>query len=199
MGSFKDIIYKEAGMAGMAGAIDDIGKVILKRGPKTILRNAKKVKPDLTTAFKNHDDILKYVSGIVGNDKAKKVMGESIVEGGTGSIFADMGLGLGKKVKPLKPKIEDAVLNMRRGLDNADMKAGNFLGKKNRIFDQKLDINLGKSQDGLSNDIKQLTVKRLTAPMTKTKDAILPMAGAMAISSKMYKEPEKEEGPQYER
>lgn len=188
MDSFKDIIYKNAGLAGMAGQIDDIGKAVLKRMPKVVARNAKTVVEKPLGHLKNYDEILAYLTKEVGETRANEIMKNKLLDGGTGSLFADMGLGIGKKVKPLKPKIEKGVLTMKRTIDDIDMKAGNILGKNNRIFDQKYSVNLGKSQDGMANDIKELTVKRLTAPFSKTKDAVLPMAGAFAISSKLYGE-----------
>lgn len=185
--NFKDIIYKEAGFP--LGAADDIAKAI----PKALGKFPKKTPKVNPHTFKSHDDIADYLGKTVGKEKAESVVNKKIIEGGTGSLFMDAGLGLGKKIKPLKPKIEDGVLKMKKTLDTMDMKAGNALGKKNKIFDQPMDLNLGKSEDGMSEDIKRLTVKRLTAPYAKTKDAILPMAGAMAISSQLYKTKDGEE------
>lgn len=184
--NFKDIIYKEAGFP--VGAVDDIAKAI----PKAFKNLPKKKPKVLNPTFKNYDEITDYIGKSVGGEGASPIINKKILDGGTGSLFMDAGLGLAKKIKPLKPKIEDGVLKMKKGLDTLDMKAGNALGKNNKIFDQVMDFDLGKSEDGLSENIKRLRVKRLTAPYAKAKDAILPMAGAMTISSQLYK-PKKEE------
>lgn len=196
MDSFKDIIYKNASAVSL---IDDIGKAILKRKPSPQMikglqtgAKIKKAKPVVHT-MKNHGEIEQYLSKYLGPDKAKQVLNDRLVEGGTGSLFLDGAFGLGKMVKPLKPKINNTVLNLRKNMDHFDMRAGNVLGKNNKIFNQTMDFNLGRAQDGMSDNIKRVTVKRLSAPYSKVKDAVLPMAGAMTLSSQLYKNKEEED------
>jgi hypothetical protein len=192
MGSFKDVIYKNAGLAGLA---DDVTKALVKfpkRGTHAVKAGRKvaqkKADEAAVHAFRNHDDILKYLTERFGPKKADEAMKKVLSDGGTGSLFADGALGLAKKNKALKPKIESGVHAFKKKLDDVDSAIGQRLGKNNKIFNQKMDIDMGLSPDGKSSDISRLTVKRLTAPFTKTKDAALPFIGAMSVGKALYPE-----------
>ena len=131
---------------------------------------------------------------------------------GTGSIFLDLAKATpkkllrfgGKKVQsttnPKKfvrqntvgdrvtNKIDDAVSSYQKKLYDADVRAGNFLDKhlKTDAFITKQQFKT-KTEPGKIQEVLEVNVPKLTAPIEKGKDVILPFAGSMAIASTLDK------------
>ena len=186
MGYYHDLIVKQAGVAKYVNSLDDIIKAVVK------------------ATGKNPDD-------------AAKLVQKSMDIGGTGSLFVDKALDLAKKIpsgsaakqmpeglsrkarksllkespelykRPSRygDRIDNTSWAIKKKIDQFDMDAGARLGKNNRWFDQDVKIKL--DDDELGGVERTFKTKRLSAPISKTKETIVPIAGAMAISSGAYK------------
>lgn len=189
MSFYRDLIYKNASVPGfVARNMDDVIEYVAR------------------------------LKGI-GDDEALKIVRGSMDKGGTGSIVVDSLLGATKAVpgkrpvaipkgtkfmdrvrmikaepekyrreQPFKKPIEDAVWKMKSKIDDLDMRAGAVVGKKGNLFKQDLKINHGMQNGGEQSSTIKTT--RLSAPLYKAKDAVVPLAGSMYLSSKLYPEEE---------
>jgi hypothetical protein len=124
----------------------------------------------------------------------------------TGSIFGDLGTWSANKVTGKHmagEKIRSGVSKARMGLADADIRAGSSLKdilSKSRytkgmgkVFDYKHSIPVGDQGGDIAKQVV-VNVPKLSAPFEKTKDVVLPMAGAMYISSKILPEDTKKGG-----
>jgi hypothetical protein len=125
-------------------------------------------------------------------------------KGGSGSIVLDGANALLNKVTGKKRAgdiIKRKLSNTQRKLSNADIKAGNKVQQtlaKNKVtkgmgnaFTYKHKIPLKTNPDGVADEIIQVSVPALTAPIEKVKKAVLPTAGAMYLNSKIMNSVEK--------
>lgn len=145
------------------------------------------------------DDLIKQVGKVMPEENAANAVRKAMDKGGTGSLFADLALGLPKKIKVegkpvVKDNIENFIWGYKKKLENADMFLGNALGKKNKIFDDFVDVSNASAKEGAPDEVLRYGVKRLTTPVSKVKDFILPTVGAFTISSQLYKDPNQQKG-----
>lgn len=127
---------------------------------------------------------------VVGNHS--KIIDDSLFSNnGSGSFVLDF-LTRGKISKSKKYR------DMQRKLSDLDMKLGgkayDFLDKrKNKTLNslkktlvQEHDILKQKGIDGLSDEYIKLKRTGITNPISKTKDTVLPIVGAMTVGSKVF-------------
>lgn len=189
---YKEKIYKEAnaayvkGIKGITNAVSRFAKT-----NKSTASNIVRKSLDHGGSGSFYGDMVlgaaKKIPGRYKDPVARKTllnaMKSSKLKGAAKKTFKRENADILKRTRPLKSKVDDSVWAMKKNLDDIDMKLGDKLGKKNRIFDSYVDINHGSKGNG--EVIQRLKVKRATAPLSKTKKAVLPMVGAMTISEKL--------------
>lgn len=149
---------------------------------------------------------------------------KSIRDGGTGSMFIDAGLGAAKMIpspakkkmypyitrqaekslkaadpdylpgKPLKKPIENMVSGYKSKLDDFDIRAGNVLGKKGKLFDTYSDITEELPDGG--EVVHRIKTKKLSAPFGRAKKFMLPFMASSFIYSQADKGKPQEGGQQ---
>lgn len=159
------------------------------------------------------EDILKN-SGKHFDEPIKDVAKGLYKGNGSGSMFYDMAAGIPKKIlrfggtKELV-KNKKGIEKLRRVntigdrltgrisrvfdkpqqiLMNADIKAGNFLKDKLKTnkFDYAQQFKTMSKQD-IPQEILEINVPRLTAPVNRAEEAVLPLVGSFTIASQMGK------------
>lgn len=157
----------------------------------------------------SYDDLVKILKGVSSSGKnlgdtaeniAKKIM---IGEGGgqSHSLVIDL-LKFPIKETSVGKKIHPAIDNVQKNIANIDMKAGkkiyDALNKTNTKIGKKLSNQFVANQNvkikkpsGLLDEILEIPVAGLSNPFTKTKNAVLPVAGAFAIDNELNKDKQK--------
>jgi hypothetical protein len=119
-------------------------------------------------------------------------------KGGSGSIVLDATNGLLNKVTG-KARVGDIIKskisNLQRKLSDADIRAGNKIQRTlekhkateraSKAFSYNHDIPLAKKTDGSADELVRISVPALSAPIEKTKNVLLPTAGAIYLNSKI--------------
>lgn len=136
--------------------------------------------------FKSHTDP---------EDLARYIMYQ---KGGSGSLFLDASNALLNKAsgkRRLGDTVKRKLSNAQRKLTDVDIRAGNKVHNalsKNKatqgvskafLYDHKVPLKANPS--GVADEIVRVAVPSLTAPIERTKGAVLPMAGALYVNSKI--------------
>lgn len=137
----------------------------------------------------------KFRSNLDPEALARDIMYE---KGGSGSIFLDSASGVLNSItkkRKLGDTVKQKVSGLQRKLADTDIKAGSkahdalnkskITKKLGDAFVYNHDIPLAKNPDGVANEIVQVAVPALSAPLEKAKKVVLPTAGAMYLNSKL--------------
>ena len=148
------------------------------------------------------DFLRRDARGVEGGDVAKAIRGMYRKEGETGSLFVDGAKWLLNKtpgVKKLKlgQKIDDATSRYKDFVIKHDLKTGNYMADKlkntklKNVFVDKRQVKMNSAPNEPVVNY-EVETPSLLSPVHKAKKAILPFAGAMAISDLGYKAMNKE-------
>lgn len=88
------------------------------------------------------------------------------------------------RTSKLGDKLDNIQHAYLKKINDADMKAGHFLGKNNNRFDDTIKI---KFNNGAAGDaVQEISTKRVSAPVSKTVKKATPFLATMGASSILY-------------
>lgn len=219
MGYYKDRIYKQAAASGFVRNIDDIVAAVAKATGKSSDDAYKAVRKSMEVG--DSDGMVlglgkwltKKLTGTYKDPRLGKMsrkaraeyLGRLKKEIAEGTMDKSVLEGFERVSKP-RAKLDDLSWNLRRRIDEADMKAGTkvsdaITGLKKRVSknpDQVKDTSFFNQDiiiDGLDDEFGEVSrkfkTKRLTAPIEKARSAALPMIGGFTVSNQLYKTKDK--------
>jgi hypothetical protein len=176
-----------------------------------------KIYKTASVRVKNLDDFVEILSkhnlkAVPDGTNSAKDVAEHIVygRGGTGSLLIDGAGYLVKKTPFIGKKIHGATVGnykkLQRHIADFDIEAGNKIqnaldktkasDRVKNLFSYEHKVNLADSPDGVPDKVLKVKVPMLSAPIEKSKKAILPFAGAMYVGDQLIKMDNKKESPE---
>lgn len=178
-GSAEDAVKKVMyGKAGSGSMVYDAGKAVLKNALPFKTKTGETVGKKVTDFIqKNHEKIQHHLADLDvkgGNAIVEKLDNVKANLRTTGNPYAS-------KKKQVLTDIHNTIQKTKEGVAN----------KAKDAFTYEHEIPLAKNPNGIVDQNMKVKVPGLSAPLEKTKKAVLPLVGAMTVSSKISDAQEK--------